>query len=188
MRNFLTILFLLPSAWVHAAPPAIAIRDVTVLDVTTGSLRADQTILIAGNYITAVGPTDEVRIPAAADVVEAAGRYVIPGLWDMHVHSLTNVAVDHTNRSIASQDWHFPLFLAYGVTGVRNMNDFTGDLTLELSKAIRRQLADGSRPGPPQIPHRGTFGRRRSSPWGQHQGCRAHRGGGSGGSGTAGLE
>jgi predicted amidohydrolase YtcJ len=44
-------------------------------------------------------------------VVEAEGKYLIPGLWDMHVHS------------VGAGDWHFPLFLAHGVTGVREMSD-----------------------------------------------------------------
>jgi imidazolonepropionase-like amidohydrolase len=90
-------------------------------------------------------------VPDHAEVVEAAGRYLIPGLWDMHVHAMANVAVDRSFQSVAAQDWHFPLFLAHGVTGVRNMNDGTGDLTLELTKAVRRRLADGELPGPPRF-------------------------------------
>ncbi len=48
----------------------------------------------------------------------------------MHVHSVANVAVDRSDELIAAQEWHFPLFLAHGVTGVRAMNDGTGDLAL----------------------------------------------------------
>jgi imidazolonepropionase-like amidohydrolase len=131
--------------------PAVAIRAVTVVDVRDGSLRGNQTVLVAGNRITAVGPADQVRIPRDAELVDAAGRYVIPGLWDMHVHSVNSVGVDTANRSLAAQDWHFPLFLAYGVTGVRNMNDGTADVTLELTNTIKRQLAEGSRRGPPRF-------------------------------------
>jgi Amidohydrolase family len=139
----------IPAARTRA--PAVAIRAVTVVDVMDGSLRGKQTILVAGNRITAVGPADQVRIPRDAELVDAAGRYVIPGLWDMHVHSVNPVGVDTANRSIAAQDWHFPLFLAYGVTGVRNMNDGTADVTLELTNAIKRQLVEGSRRGPPRF-------------------------------------
>jgi hypothetical protein len=131
--------------------PAVAIRAVTVVDVMDGSLLGKQTVLVAGNRITAVGPADQVRIPRDAELVDAAGRYVIPGLWEMHVHSVNPVGVDTANRSIAAQDWHFPLFLAYGVTGVRNMNDGTADVTLELTNTIKRQLAEGSRRGPPRF-------------------------------------
>ena len=52
---------------------------------------------------------------------------------------------------MAAQDWHFPLFLAHGVTGVRNMNDGTGDVTLELTKSVRRRLAEGDLRGPPRF-------------------------------------
>jgi hypothetical protein len=65
----------------------------------------------------------------------------------MHVHSVANVAVDRSKESVAAQDWHFPLFLAHGITGVRSMNDGTGDVTLELSKMIK-QLVEGRRRGP----------------------------------------
>ena len=131
--------------------PAVAIRAVTVVDVMDGSLRDKQTVLVAGNRITAVGPADQVRIPRDAELVDAAGRYVIPGLWDMHVHSVNPVGVDTANRSIAAQDWHLPLFLAYGVTGVRNMNDGTADVTLALTNTIKRQLSERSRRGPPRF-------------------------------------
>jgi hypothetical protein len=47
----------------------------------------------------------------------------------MHVHSVANVM---DVRAIGNAEWHFPLFLAYGVTGSRNMNDGTADVTLEL--------------------------------------------------------
>jgi imidazolonepropionase-like amidohydrolase len=136
-----------------AAPPAptVAIRAVTVVNVIDGSLIPEQTVLIAGNRIVAVGATDEVRIPRDAELVEAAGRYLIPGLWDMHVHSVGPVAADTAKPAIAPQDWHLPLFLAYGVTGVRNMNDATGDVTLELTNTIKRQLAEGARRGPPRF-------------------------------------
>lgn len=120
------------------AAPIVAIRAVTVVDVRDGSLLPEQTVLIAGKRIVAVGATDEVRIPRDAELVEAAGQYLIPGLWDMHVHSVTPVAADAATPSIAAQDWHLPLFLAYGVTGVRNMNDGTGDVTLELTNTIKR--------------------------------------------------
>jgi imidazolonepropionase-like amidohydrolase len=113
----------------------VAIKGVTVVDLVDGSLLPDRTVVIAGNRIAMVGMSDEVRIPRGAELVEAANHYVIPGLWDMHVHSLNPVAGDTADRSIAAQDWHLPLFLAYGVTGVRNMNDGAVDVTLVLLAA-----------------------------------------------------
>ncbi len=151
MKNLGRILCLLLPACAHAQSPAVAIRGVTVVDVRDGSLHPEQTVLLAGNRIAAVGPVREVAVPDDADVAEAAGYYLIPGLWDMHVHSVANVAVDRSHESVAAQEWHLPLFLAHGVTGVRNMNDGTGDVTLELTQSVRRQLAEGDLRGPPRF-------------------------------------
>lgn len=154
-----------PRFGISMASGSVAIRDVTVIDVTDGSLAADQTVLIDGRRIVTVGPAGEARIPGGAKVVDAAGSYLIPGLWDMHVHSVANVALDAPIESVAARDWHFPLFLAFGVTSIRDMNDGTGDPTLKLTNSVKRRLEDGSLPGPrfltagPSVdgdPHLGT--------------------------------
>jgi manganese oxidase len=126
----------------------VAIRGATVVDVAGGMLVPDQTVLIAGNRIVAVGPTDEVGIAPGADVIDAEGGYLIPGLWDMHVHSVRSPAAVGEEGSIDNVEWHFPLFLAYGVTGVRNMNDATADPTLQLTNSVKRRLAEGELLGP----------------------------------------
>jgi len=65
------------------------------------------TVVITGDRIAEVGPTKKVRVPANAQIVDASGKFLIPGLWDMHVH-------------LWSKDY-FKLFLANGITGVRIM-------------------------------------------------------------------
>jgi amidohydrolase family protein len=150
-KNLAGILYLLGVACAQAEQATLAIRDVVVIDVRDGWLRPGQAVLVTGNRITAVGPTREISVPANAEVVEGAGRFLMPGLWDMHVHSVANVAADRSIESIAARDWHFPLFLAFGVTGVRDMNDGTGNTTLELARSIKRRLADGTLPGPPRF-------------------------------------
>lgn len=86
-------------------PTAIAVRDVTLIDGTGAAARPGYTVIIAGNRITAVGPTGSVAVPKDAEILIGEGRFLIPGLWDAHVH------------------WHrpdyLPLFLANGVTGIR---------------------------------------------------------------------
>jgi imidazolonepropionase-like amidohydrolase len=151
MKHLVRILCLLPLLCAHAQMPTVAIRGITIVDVKDGSLHPGQTVLLTGNRIAAVGPVGEVTAPEDADVVEAAGLYLIPGLWDMHVHSVADLAPAESAKSVAPQDWHFALFLAHGVTGVRNMGDGTVDVTLELSKSIRRQLAEGILRGPPRF-------------------------------------
>jgi imidazolonepropionase-like amidohydrolase len=118
------------------------------VDVAGGVLVPDQTVLIIGNRIAAVGPRGEVRINREADVIDAEGRYLIPGLWDMHVHSVRASGTDFEVASIANVEWHFPLFLAHGVTGIRNMGDATGDVTLDLTNTVKRRLAEGELLGP----------------------------------------
>jgi cytosine/adenosine deaminase-related metal-dependent hydrolase len=151
IKRLVLVGWLLQAACAHAPPADLAIRGVTVVDVTDGTLHRAQTVLMKGNRIMAIGPTDAVKVPESAESVDGAGRYLIPGLWDMHVHSVANVAVDKSDESIAAQEWHFPLFLAHGVTGVRNMNDGTGDVTLELTKSVKRRLAEGDLNGPPRF-------------------------------------
>lgn len=119
-------------------PADIAIMHVTVVDVADGSVQPDQTVLISGNRITAVGASATVMVPPEARVVDARGRYVIPGLWDMHVHSAMNA------------DWHFPLFVAHGVTGIRNMHT-SADTALELTNAIKRRIVSEALLGPRMI-------------------------------------
>lgn len=90
--------------------PSFAIEHVTVINVNTGAKNADQTVVVSGNRITAVGSTATVKAPAGARVVDARGKFLIPGIWDMHVHILHNLPV----RSL-------PMFAAHGISGVREM-------------------------------------------------------------------
>lgn len=93
---------------------------------------ADQTVLVSDGRITAVGPANQVTVPPGARTVDAAGKFLIPGLWDMHVHT--------------SWDRHFtaPLMVAHGVTGVREM--FGKDLPAIFR--FRRAVAAGQALGP----------------------------------------
>jgi imidazolonepropionase-like amidohydrolase len=95
-----------------APPPRVAILHVTIVDVQSGELRPDHTVLIAGDRIETVGPATRLRVPAGATVVDASGRYLIPGLWDMHAH---------TGGEPGTRDIHFPRWVAHGVTGIRDM-------------------------------------------------------------------
>jgi len=104
------------------------------VNVAAGSLSTNQTALIKANRITAAGPSTEIEVPPRAKVVDAAGDYLIPGLIDMHVHTLWDPSVPPT---------FFPLFIANGVTTVRDMGG-----TLDILRETRSKLADGSLLGP----------------------------------------
>lgn len=92
--------------------PHLALINVQVVDVREGVIHAGSTVLLEGTRILAVGPSDAVAVPEGAHIVVGEGRFVIPGLWDMHVHTLWDPSLENI---------FLPLFVANGVTGVRDM-------------------------------------------------------------------
>lgn len=95
--------------------PTVAIERVAVVDVVRGEIVEPRTVLIVDGRIAAVGTADTVAVPADAVQVDGRGRYLMPGLVDMHVHLFNNATRRPPN------DWAFPLFVANGVTGIREM-------------------------------------------------------------------
>ena len=113
-----------PFAFVHVA----------VIDGTGGALKLDQTVVVSGQRITTVGRAAVVALPRGARVIEAAGRFLIPGLWDMHVHTRYE-GIDHLR-----------LLLANGITGARDM---AGPWEhLEQIHEWQKQIERGERLGP----------------------------------------
>jgi hypothetical protein len=111
-------------------PSFLAFTHVTVIDMTGAPPKPDMTVVIRGNRIASVGQTGRVRVPRGARVIDATGKFLIPGLWDMHVH------IKKTERSL-------PMFIANGVTGVRN----TGGIPEDLFR-WRAEIASGRLLGP----------------------------------------
>jgi hypothetical protein len=116
-----------------AAP--LVFDRVTVVDVEAGKLVPDQRVIIVGTRIQTVGGASAVPLPPGAQVVDAQGKYLIPGLWDMHVHP---------HRAI---DIFYPLFLANGVTGIR---DAWSTEPLDSLVQWWREILAGTRVGPPR--------------------------------------
>jgi imidazolonepropionase-like amidohydrolase len=112
--------------------PPIAITHVSVVDGTDPSPRPDQTVVIVGNRITAVGSAATTLIPSGASVVGGGGMFLIPGLWDMHVHT-----VIPGGREVLA------LYVVNGVTGVRDMAGDWAQVT-----AWRREITEGRLLGP----------------------------------------
>jgi imidazolonepropionase-like amidohydrolase len=131
----LLLILLLPGLLSAQPSRALAFTHVTVIDVTGAPSRSDQTVIVAGNRIGAVGKSGKVRIPKDAQVVDASGKFLIPGLWDMHIHSFTE----------KGWEWLFPLLIANGVTGVRELGT---RLPFEQIKQIRRETLEGKILGP----------------------------------------
>jgi len=79
-----------------AAEPEIVIRNATVLTITNGVIQ-DGSVLIRGSKIAAVGPSDSIRAGAAAMVIDARGKFVMPGIIDSHSHTAIEGAVNETS-------------------------------------------------------------------------------------------
>jgi len=106
-----------------APASALAIVNGDLFDSERGVLRPKTTVVIQGDRITAVGPADSIAIPAGATVIDAAGKTVMPGMWDMHTHLFYN-----------SQSVSGPSQLATGLTTVR---DLAADLDVAVSHRDR---------------------------------------------------
>jgi imidazolonepropionase-like amidohydrolase len=135
MINRTAALLLAVVATLATAVPAgsqtqtLAITRVTVVDVADGRLMPNSTVTIAGGKITAV--TANGRAPAGARIVDGQGKFLVPGLWDMHAHME------------ASGESALQLSVAHGVTGLRDMGS---DLGLILK--MRDATASGRVIGP----------------------------------------
>lgn len=114
------------------SPPArgpLAITGATLIDGAGGPPVADSVVVIDGNRIVAAGPRAKVKIPRKATRIDAAGKFILPGLWDMHAH-------------FEQVEWG-PIYIAAGVTTVRDCgNEF------EFITAVRDAIRDGKGLGP----------------------------------------
>ena len=123
------------------APDApVAITHVTVIDATGAPAQRDMTVIIANRRIAEVGKSSAVAIPESAAVVDSRGKYLIPGLWDMHVHEIFGDWIPEDEKIMPA------LFVLNGVTGVRDMG---GDL--EPLKKWRARIAAGDLLGPRMV-------------------------------------
>src|SRR3984893_14482588 len=119
---------------------SIVLTHVTVIDTARGTSQPDMTVVIDGDRITRVDKKRHARIPKMAKEIDATGKYLIPGLWDMHVHTFFGDWIP------GGREVTLPLFIANGVTGVRDMGS-----ELDLILAARKEIAEGRLVGPRMI-------------------------------------
>ena len=112
----------------------LVLEHVSIIDGTGRAPHPDQTVVIVGGRIAAIGPAARTKFDRSAHVIDAHGKFLIPGLWDMHVH-LAGVSADPS----WSKDVLLPLLLTNGITGVRDMG---GDLHALLS--WKRDIESGT--------------------------------------------
>lgn len=143
-RTLLSLALALP-AIAQAAPQTapqtadVLIRHAVVVDVEHARTLPGQSVAIRGEDIVAVGPDGAMQGQWIAHrEVEAAGRYLIPGLWDMHVHFGGGPALVEENKAL------LPLYIAHGITTVR---DASGDLPQQVLQ-WRDQITAGTLSGP----------------------------------------
>jgi hypothetical protein len=107
------------SAAVAADPPTLVIQGGSVFDSLSGTLRPNQTIVIEGATIKAVGTHEHsAAFPPHARVLDARGKFIIPGLIDGHVHLAFLLDIAHVDGAEV-----LPLYLANGVTALRGVGD-----------------------------------------------------------------
>src|SRR5687767_14215472 len=85
-----------------AAPQALVIRGGTPIDGNGGPPLANSIIVIRGNQIAAVGAAGQVQVPAGAQIVEAAGKWIVPGLWDCQQNFSWFYSELHLNQGVTS--------------------------------------------------------------------------------------
>lgn len=138
MKRFLVLALLLslgittPAQEKQQVPQkTIAFTNATVIDATGAPPKPGMTVVITGNRIALVGETGKVTLPKDAQVIDSTGKFLIPGLIDMHTHGIAQMNLPH---------W---LYIANGITSIR---DTGGDVTL--LRLTREQIGSGKRSGP----------------------------------------
>ena len=115
---------------------SFAITNVNVIPMTRDTLLRDQTVLVRDGRITRIGATRSVNLPACTARISGAGRYLVPGLADMHAHLYADGVVAD---SVAPAE--LGVFLAHGITTVRLM--IGTPQHLQLRQQVERGTLDG---------------------------------------------
>lgn len=137
MKHTLHTAFLLVFALISGGAVTHAetlLTDVTIVDIETGALAEDQSVLIRKGLITDVG--QDIATPDGAEVLDGDGGFLIPGLWDSHVHIFS---------APTEPDTALPLYVLNGVTGIRDMGAFW---PIEDQQALQAQIETGEVLGP----------------------------------------
>ena len=141
MKPFLLVssLFLVlvhSATWPQRGLSVVVLTNANIIDVRSGGIANGMTVVIKGEKITAVAKLALIPQSRGITVVNANGKFLIPGLWDMHVHS-----------AFADAPWDenviYPLYIGNGVTGIRDMG---GDA--KLLKQRRDAIRGGHLLGP----------------------------------------
>src|SRR5688572_25602539 len=112
-----TVFALLVTATLAGQVPAetVAFTNVTVIPMDRERSLADQTVIVRGDRIIAIGPSRELQVPAGAPRIDGRGKFLMPGMAEMHAHIPGGNATEvDMHRTLA-------LFAANGITTIRGM-------------------------------------------------------------------
>jgi|CXWL01.1.fsa_nt_gi imidazolonepropionase-like amidohydrolase len=113
---------------------SLIIKNVNVVDVLKGKIVRSQTVVIEGSVISFIGRSTPREIPKNSKTIDGSGKYLAPGLWDMHFHLCW---ADDNDRLL------YPILLRNGITGVRDMGGDAG-----VMRRFKAALASGEIEGP----------------------------------------
>lgn len=132
------------SLFAQAVRPSIKrpliLRNVTLIDMRSDRPQTKMTVVISGDRIEQIGKN--IKIPRNAEIIDGTGKYLIPGLWDMHHHMFNNISRAGTNNKLEN----FPLLIANGVTGIRDLWSDAEDI--KLAQQWNTEIAEGKTIGP----------------------------------------
>jgi len=117
----------------------LLLSNASIVDIETNSILKNRIIGIRNDTIRFVGIQNEDPLPKAKQIIDLKGQYVMPGLWDMHVHFRGGESLVKENKEL------LPLFLAFGITTVR---DAGGDISSDVfmwRDSINMGLINGPR-------------------------------------------
>jgi imidazolonepropionase-like amidohydrolase len=125
----------------QSSPSVLIIHDVTVIDATGAPAQAHRTVIVRDGKIDAVGTSAGGTGGKLAGVhVDGSGKFLIPGLWDMHVHMVFGEWFPR------GKEITLPLFIANGITGVRDMGG-----ELDVLQQWRKEISAGTLIGPRMV-------------------------------------
>jgi imidazolonepropionase-like amidohydrolase len=120
--------------------PILVIAHVNIVDVASGTIHPNETVVVEKDRIIQVGKAVAIHSSRKQHLIDGRGKYLIPGLWDMHVHTMFGDWIP------GSKEVSLPLFVANGVTGVRDMGG-----NLDTLLAWRKEIAAGTLIGPTMV-------------------------------------
>src|SRR5919107_252008 len=130
--------------FIKVSAPSVALTDAKVIDGTGRPALLHQTVLLQNGRITQVGAVKKVKVPAGAQVINCAGKTLIPGLVMLHEHMYYTMPAGPF-FNIAQMPYSFPrLYLAGGATTIRT----AGSIEPQTDLAIKRLVGEGKLIGP----------------------------------------